>query len=462
MTSNAAVLLAPQPVTSIDRYLDAGGGQALRAARELGAEAVIDALVASGLRGRGGAGFPTGAKWRSVREGGGTHHYAVCNAAEGEPATFKDRTLIRANPYQVVEGLLVAALAVGAERAYVVLKESFRPEREVFARVVAELDGVGLLGGLDVHLAAGPEEYLLGEEKALLEVVEGREPLPRLLPPYLHGLFATAPQMGWSASSPEPGHAHGHESNPTLVNNVETLANVPNILTRGADWFRSLGTEQSPGTVVCTVVGDVGRPGVVEVEMGTPLSEVIVGAGGVLPGRRFKAAFSGVANPVVIADHVDVRLSYEAMEAIGSGLGAAGFCVYDDTACMVRVAVTMSRFLYVESCNQCPACKFGTGEITSYLERIDAGTGSDEDVERIGARLHTVTDGNRCYLPVQEQRVISSVLREFPEEFAEHLEGTGCPRPRDIPVPKIVDLVDGEVVYDQRQEKKQPDWTYAD
>src|SRR5438874_2239044 len=179
----------------------------------------------------------------------------------------------------------------------------------------------------------------------MLEVIEGNAPLPRLFPPYEHGLFATAPQTGWQATEPEPGHIGRHESNPTLVNNAETLSNVPHILARGADWFRSMGTAASPGNLVCTVVGDVVAPDVGEVELGTSLRSVIDGVGsGLLGGRSVKAVFSGVSNPVVTADHLDVALSYEAFQAIGSGMGTGGFIVYDDTACAVEMARQFSNF----------------------------------------------------------------------------------------------------------------------
>jgi NADH-quinone oxidoreductase subunit F len=307
---------------------------------------------------------------------------------------------------------------------------------------------------------AGPEEYLFGEEKAMLEVIEGKEPLPRLFPPFQHGLFASGPTQGWEAGASQSGIP---QANPTLVNNLETLSNVPHILAKGADWFRSMGTKASPGTLCCTIVGDVERPAVLEVEMGTPLSTVIRQCGGHLPGRKFKAAFSGVANAVLTPDRFPTPLTYEAMSSVGSGLGAGGFAFYDDTACMVEVARAFSRFLYVESCGQCRSCKFGCGEITRALERIEAGAGTDADIGSIGERLQTVTDQVRCYLAAEEQLVVASLLREFSDEFAEHLEGRcRVPVARPITVPKVVDMVDGTVTYDEKQDLKQPDWTYAE
>jgi len=459
-------LLPSQPVTSVAEWQEVGGGLALEIARRLGPDDTIEELGTAGLRGRGGAGFPTARKWAGVRSSAGTHRYVVCNAAEGEPSSFKDRALLRANPYQVIEGLAVAALTVGAREAFIGIKASFVPEVERLTRALEEMQAVGLAGDAPVTVVGGPDEYLFGEEKALLEVIEGKPPLPRLLPPYEQGLFATGSQMGWEAVPRQPGHGPARDvSNPTLVNNVETLANVAPILVRGAEWFRSMGSPESPGHAVATIVGDVVRPGVAEVELGMRLSDVIdeVG-GGARPGRRIKAAFSGISNPVVTAANLDTRLTYEDMAAIGSGLGAVGFAVYDDTACMVEVAFQYSRFLWIESCGQCPACKLGTQEITHRLNEIEACRGSEEDVAVIGARLGNVTDGNRCYLPVEEQHVVGSILRAFPEEFASHLEGN-CPNPRtDLIAPKIVDLdlAGGTVTYDERHRRKRPDWTYED
>ena len=394
--------------------------------------------------------------------GRGTHRYVVANAAEGEPGTFKDRRLMRDNPYQLIEGVAIAAFAIGATDAFIGLKASFTTEIDRLQRALAEMTAAGLAGDVRIQLVPGPEEYLLGEEKALLEVIEGKDPLPRLLPPYLHGLFSTAPQMGWISAPVEPGHRGPHESNPTLVNNAETLSNVPWILARGPQWFRTMGTPSSPGTVVATVVGDVARPVVTEVEMGTRLSALLGGpAGGPLPGRTWKAVFSGVANPVVDPSRFDLPMTYEDFTAHGTGLGAAGFIVYDDTACMVDVARLFSQFLAVESCGQCPPCKLGSGEITERLERIEQGRGVDEDINRIGSWLGQVTDGSRCYLATEEREVVSSILRCFPDEFAEHLETGRCPRPRDLVLPKIVDLEDGRVTYDDSQARKRPDWTYA-
>jgi NADH:ubiquinone oxidoreductase subunit F (NADH-binding) len=427
----------------------------------LGPRATIEAIAAAGLRGRGGGGFPTGRKWAGIADQAGTRRYLVCNGAEGEPGTFKDRALMRANPYQVVEGLIIAAFAIGADEAFVCLKSSFTREISAVTQAVQEFQSAGICAECKVTIVAGPDEYLFGEEKAMLEVIEGKPPLPRWFPPYEHGLFAASPQEGWEAG-PHGTDRRTNEPNPTLVNNVETLANVPHILARGADWYRSNGTAESPGTVIATVVGDVVAPDVGEVELGTPLSAVIDGVGsGVAPGRTVKAVFPGVANPVITAVQLDTPVSYEGFKSVGSGMGAAGFIVHDDTACMVDAAYHLSRFLFIESCGQCPPCKMGSGEITRRLERIETGGGDDRDIEVIGHWLERVTDGNRCYLPVEEQRVVSSVLRAFPEEFAAHIEGRGCPRPKHRAIPKLLDLEDGVATYDESFWRKQPDWTYG-
>ncbi|MDQ1532542.1 MAG: hypothetical protein QOF28_303 [Actinomycetota bacterium] len=453
------IVLRDEAIESLEQWFGAGGGVGLARAKELGPEATIAELERAGLRGRGGAGFPIATKWRSVRRAAGRHRYAVCNGAEGEPGTFKDRAILRANPYQVVEGLAIAALALEAREVFIALKASFAPERERVLAAVTEMEQAGLVGDLSIGVVAGPEEYLFGEEKALLEVIEGNDPLPRWLPPYVHGLFATAPQLGWQAHEPEAGHSRGHESNPTAVNNVETLAGVAHVLAKGADWYRSFGTTESPGTVVCTVVGDAERAGVVEVECGTPLREVLTSFGAPRPGRTIRAVLPGVTNAVLSAAQLDTPLAFETFTAIGSGLGAAGFIVYDDTACMVDVAAVLSRFLFVESCGQCPPCKLGTGAITGALDDIATGRGSDASFETLNHWLSVVADANRCFLPVEEQQLIGSILRAFPDDFELHLRGE-CTRPHRAIVPKLVDIVDDQAVFDEKQMRKRPDWTY--
>ena len=454
-------LLPPRSIDSIRDYLATDvGGRGIAAARRLGPAATIDAIAASGLRGRGGGGFPTGTKWAGIARQRDGKRYLVCNGAEGEPGTFKDRALLRANPYQVAEGLMIAAFAIDADAAFVCLKASFELERDAITQALAELQQADLAIDCEVTVVAGPDEYLFGEEKAMLEVIEGKPPLPRWLPPYEHGLFAASPQEGWEAA-PHGAQRRTDEPNPTLVNNVETLANATHILANGADWFRSMGTDRSPGSIVATVVGDVVAPDVGEVELGTPLRAVIDAVGsGTAPGRHVKAVFSGVANPVVTADQLDAPVSYEGFESVGSAMGSAGFIVYDDTACMIGAALRFSRFLSIESCGQCPPCKLGSAEITRLLDQVERGRATVADVAAIAGWLDRVTDGSRCFLATEERRVVASVLRSFPDELAQHLDDGRCPLPGERPMPKLVDLAGGRATYDTSYWRKQPDWTY--
>jgi NADH:ubiquinone oxidoreductase subunit F (NADH-binding) len=452
-------LLHDEPIASMDGYLERGGGAGIARAVEIGPRAVLDELDRSGLRGRGGAGFPTGRKWRTIAESAGATRYVVCNAAEGEPGTFKDRALMRHDPYQIVEGIAIAAFAVGAREAFIGVKASFTPERESMTRAVVEMERAGFFDELSVGIVAGPEEYLFGEEKAMLEVIEGNDPLPRWLPPYLHGLFATSPQLGWEARG--DGTAAVPGSNPTLMNNVETLANVTHVLAGGADWFRSLGTPESAGNVVCTVSGDVEYAGVLEVELGTPLHEVLTASGAPQPGHRVKAVLPGVSNAVLPGARVDTPVSYEGFAAAGSGLGSAGFVVYDDTACMVQLACLVSRFLWVESCGQCPPCKLGTGAIAAALDAFASGAVDEDDSARLEHWLANVADANRCSLPVEAQQLVPSLLAEFADDFTAHAAGS-CALRHDLVLPKIVDIDEGVALFDERQAEKRADWTYGE
>ena len=454
-------LLPAAPIGSWDEAVRLGGGAGLEHALAMGASSTLEVISASGLRGRGGAGFSTGRKWASVRAARGAVRFVVANGAEGEPATFKDRTLMRLDPYRVVEGAAIAAFAVGAGTIYLATKRSYRPEVEALTRAALEMSAAGVLQELSVNIVEGPDEYLYGEETGLLEVIEGREPLPRILPPYVHGLFTSAPSGSRSADTSAESAAA--ESNPTVVNNVETLASAAHIMANGAEWFRAMGTTDSPGTVIVTIVGDVVRPGVHEVEVGVPLSAVLARCGGPLPGRTFRAALSGVSNPVLTADDLDTPLSYEHFAARGLGLGAAGFVVYDDSANMALVAYEMSRFLSVESCGQCPPCKQGSLAITGHLADVVNQATDDRVLGRIEAELRSVTDANRCYLGTEEQTVVSSILRAFPGDIAAFLEGRVGRRPRLVQVPLVKDIdAQGTVIFDTTHARKRPDWTFAD
>ncbi len=436
-------------VRSLSEYEASGGLTGLRRALRMSSDQIIDELKRSGLRGRGGAGFPTGVKWASVVSSGRGKRYVCCNGAEGEPGTFKDRYLLRMNPYVTLEGLAIAAYAVEARRVFICIKRSFRKVTERLRQAIEEFHAEQIFPKgreIKIELVLGPEEYLFGEEKAMLEVIEGNLPLPRWLAPYMEGLFRQPLQ-----------------DNPTLVNNVETLANVALIMRNGPEWFRQIGTLDSPGTMIFTVCGDVERAGCYELPLGTSMRDLIDNvSGGVRPGHLLKAIFPGVSNGVLTPDHLDVPLDFDSMRAIGSGLGSGGFIVYDDTACIIRVAALFSRFLYIESCGQCPPCKFSSGEITEHLNQLASGSGDQADVDTIQARCGTVDQGNRCALPTGERLVIESLINRFSEEFQSHRKST-CGLTRELRLPKLVDYDDQKhtFTYDEHQQLKQPDWSYV-
>jgi NADH:ubiquinone oxidoreductase subunit F (NADH-binding) len=423
---SAGFLLPPAPIPDLDTYLSGGGGEGLRAARRLGPSGTIRAVRDSGLRGRGGAGFPTGFKWQGLVDQQLEPTYLVCNAAEGEPGTFKDRALLRSNPYQLLEGIAIAGEALGVEQAFLGIKASFASELARLESAADEMREAGLLGEVPLTIVPGPDDYLFGEEKALLEVIEGNDPLPRLDPPYIRGLFT-------SQSAP---------ANPAVVNNVETLSNVPHILREGPQWFRSFGTERSPGTMVFTVSGDVRREAVAELALGTPLAVLIYGIGeGPADGRSLKAVVSGASNAPLSAQYVDLPLDYESFRAAGCGLGSGSIIVYDDTASMVDAALVLSSFLASSSCGQCPPCKLGTAAITERLEALAYGVATELQLEELAAWLGRVTDANRCGLGAGERSMVGGFLETFWDEFAAQVE-RGVPVPRRLQVPLIVDYDD--------------------
>ena len=453
-------VLDPEPVESLEAYVGAGGGKGLEAARKLGPAATVEEVTASGLRGRGGAGFPTGRKWAAVagNESPAARPSVVVNASEGEPGSFKDRALLRRNPYRIVEGAVIAAETLDAQRIVFALKASFRTEIDRLDRVLQEVAAAGWTE-LPTLIVEGPSEYLYGEETALLEAVDGREPFPRIAPPYRRGVDDVGPDPVSGAGSVMATPGGQTPAAPALVNNAETLANVPGILASGAAWFREAGTAGSPGTVVCTVSGGGRRAGVAEFEMGTPLREVIETIGG--PGAPVQAVLSGVANPFLPADRLDTPVTYEAMEAAGTGLGAAGFLVFSDSDDLAAVAAGVARFLAVESCGQCTPCKQDGLAIADILTRVVCGEPRPGDADELPSRVTTVGDEARCALAGQQQRVIGSLLALFPDAVPAHLEDAAAP---DDPVliASLIDIVDGRPVVDERQRAKQPDWSYAE
>ncbi len=414
-------VLPREPIPNLKAYLAAGGGQGIAKAREMGPSSVIAEVKSAGLRGRGGAGFATGLKWRTAARDG-QPAVIVANAAEGEPGTMKDRAILEYDPYRVLEGLAIGALATGAASAIIAIKSRFKPHIERLVSAGAEMGAAGMLAGVDVRIVEGPDDYLFGVETAMLEVIEGRDPLPRVLPPYLAGLTGT----------------DGTEM-ATVVNNVETLANVPAIIARGAAWFRSTGTDKSPGTMVFTVSGDVVDAVVVELPLGTPLSYLVYGpGGGVRQGRRPKLVVSGVSNRPLTEAELDTPMSYEAMAAIGSGLGSGGFIVYDDTTCVVEVAAALSGFLSEGSCGQCPPCKLGTTAFSSGFMSMLDGRADLEEVEALTGWISRVTDANRCGLGAGQRALASGIFGQFAEDVVACLDGT-CPGHRGLLPPAPID-----------------------
>jgi NADH-quinone oxidoreductase subunit F len=458
-------VLPAEPFATLDGYVRAGGGQALDAARRVGPDTVIAEVEASGLRGRGGAGFPTGAKWRTIAANRAPElpTTVVVNAAEGEPGTYKDRALLHADPYAVLEGALIAAHAVGATDVVVALKPA---ERDRVAAAIAEMEQAGMTGGVPVSIVTGPPEYLFGEETALLEVVDGRPPFPRIAPPYRRGVVEVVEdEADVDSDSGAAGHVEmagpgpGTVAPPALVDNVETLAHVTHILAQGADWFRELGTRESPGTIVCTVTGDVVHPGVGEVPMGTTVREAIAAiGGGPARERATKAVLTGVSAAPLPAVLLDTPLTYEAMEAAGSGLGTASLMVLGDRRDMTAVAAGAARFLAVESCGQCTPCKADGLIIAVALENLCRGEGGSEDLDALAKALTTVGDSARCNLARQQQAVVGAIVDGWLDELVRQAASTEPIEP--LLVAELTSLAGGKVAVDEERRRKQPDWSY--
>jgi NADH-quinone oxidoreductase subunit F len=462
-------VLFPHPIADLDEYLTRGGGKGLEAARTMEPAALIDEIEASGLRGRGGAGFPTGTKWRTVAENASPvlPTTVVVNGAEGEPGTFKDRTILRNNPFQVVEGGLIAARAVGAATVIFALKKSFATEVGRLRQAIEEIAAAGWSTGIEIDVFEGPNEYLYGEETALLETIDGRYPFPRIAPPFRRGVTEVVDTVGEATSgsglsAPIEMAGEGADSvaPPTLANNIETLANVPRIIARGAEWFRTEGTPESPGTVVCTVTGSTRRHGVGEVQLGTSLRDVIeeIG-GGAQDGRRIKAVLPGVAQGFIPASLLDTPVSYEGLAGIGSGLGSAGFIVFDEADDMTAVAAGVSRFLAIESCGQCTPCKQDGLELAGLLDKVCHSDAGDADMATIQKRVDTVADGARCYLAQQHQNVLHSLLELYGDEVEAHLQASAPGVDAEL-IAELVDIADGVATWDERHRDKHPDWSY--
>jgi NADH-quinone oxidoreductase subunit F len=385
-------------------------------------ESLVDLVKASGLRGRGGAGFPTGNKWSFVPKDA-FPRYLVINSDEAEPGTFKDRELIEHDPHGVVEGLLIAAYAIQAHRAYIYCRGEFSLGYRRLSQAIADAEARGCAGdnilgsgfscNVVVHRGAGA--YICGEETSLLDSLEGFRGQPRLRPPFpaIKGLYAS----------------------PTVVNNVETVATLPHIVLRGVEWFRSMGTEQSPGPKMFSVSGHVARPGNYETALGIPLGELIEMAGGIPGGRALKAVIPGGASSPWVTDTA-LPMSFEALAGAKTMLGSGAVVVMDESTCAVRMAMINTRFFNVESCGKCTPCREGTWWMRKVLERLEGGEGRPEDAELLLQLCEDMLPeagapaSGRSFCPLGDSAAwyLRSVVKLFPEEFVEHVREQRCPK----------------------------------
>ncbi len=402
----------------IDVYESVGGYQGLRKAlREYKPADIIDIVKKSGLRGRGGAGFPTGMKWGFVPKNSGKPVYLCVNADESEPGTFKDRLIIEKDPHQLLEGTIISAYALDCHLAFIYIRGEFVKPANILNKAVAEAYAKGYLGknilssgyDLDLVVHRGAGAYICGEETALLESLEGKRGHPRLKPPFpaVVGLYKC----------------------PTVINNVETLANVPHIVNNGAGWFSSIGSERNTGTRLFGVSGHVVNPGVYEFPMGIPLREIIFDhCGGIPAGRKLKAVIPGGSSvPILTADQADVRMDFDSVAKAGSMLGSAGVVVMDDSTCMVKAVARITKFYAEESCGQCTQCREGTEWLLQILERIEQGKGKPGELETLldictnmkGRTICPLSDA--CAMPVE------SYIQKFSDEFSAHITRQCCP-----------------------------------
>ncbi len=393
--------------TSLDEYLQSGGYQGLRQALSRPPEAVIAEVKQAGLVGRGGAAFPTGLKWEGARSAAGETRYVVCNADEAEPGTFKDRVLLEDDPHLPLEGLIIAAYAVGAPKGYIYIRGEYLYQFAAMERAVEEARAAGFLGrdilasgfDFDVELRRGAGAYVCGEETALFESIEGKRGFPRIKPPFptTCGLFGQ----------------------PTAINNVETLANVPYILREGAAGYREAGTEKSPGTKLFCLSGDFTRPGLYEVPFGVTFRQLLDLAGGVREGREMQAAlFGGAAGAFASPADLDVRLTFEDLRAAGLPLGSGVITLFDHTRDLRDVLFRLARFFADESCGKCFPCQMGTQRQFEILRRVSLGRALPGDVDRLLDTGWTMTDASLCGLGQTAASAVISAIRLWPELFA--------------------------------------------
>ncbi len=410
---------------SYSEYIKRGGYEGLaKAIHTLKPSGVLEEIKASGLRGRGGAGFPTAKKWELVLSQQSDTNYFCCNGAEDEPGTFKDRYLLRSNPHQLIEGALLAAFAIGAKEGYLYINGGFEEELQFLDNALSEAKHHGHLGGassttgITLHVAKSPGTYVAGEETALLEVIEGRLAKPQQKPPYypaVHGLFGK----------------------PTVVNNLETTCNIPHIIREGADWYRkiapsstaSIGTPSS-GTMIFSLTGAVKRKGLYELPLGTPLRDLIENHGGGIPGGgKVKAVFpGGPSNTILPAGQIDLPLDFDTLKSVGSSLGTGAVIVFSEADCMVKAAITYAGFFAKESCGQCPPCHLGLANVTQILKKIDAGEGAETDITEVEQLCSMIKGRGQCYLLTGAVLAVESILLHFRDEFLSHIKESSCQR----------------------------------
>ncbi len=413
---------AREPLSyTLDAYLGRGGYEALRKALTMRPQQVIDLVVASGLRGRGGAGFPTGMKWQFVPKDSPKPKYLCANADESEPGTFKDHVLMERNPHLLIEGCVIGCYAIGAKVAYIYIRGEFLHVQRVLEAEIEAARARGFLGrnifgsGFDceVYVHPGAGAYEAGEESALLESLEGKRAQPRLRPPFpaVVGLYGC----------------------PTAINNVETLCNVPLIVERGAEWFRGLGPDKNGGPKLYCISGHVAKPGVFETSMHVTLRELIYGyAGGIRGGRQLKAMIpGGSSTPVLLPTHLDAQASFEGLLQAGSMLGSAGLIVMDDTTCMVWAALNLLRFYRHESCGKCTPCREGTDWLVKILARIERGEGSMRDIELLQSVAANINGKTLCPFGDAAAAPVLSMVAQFRDEFEAHVRESRCTVPAD-------------------------------
>ncbi len=399
-------------IADIGVYLAHGGYAGLRKAlRDLTPEQITDMVKRSGLRGRGGAGFPTGIKWGFTPKNIWPH-YLVCNADEGEPGTFKDRDIMVKVPHRLIEAIAIASYAIGAGRAFIYVRGEYAQAARSLSAALAQAAQHGFLGqnilgsGFDlaitVHCGAG--SYECGEETALLESLEGKRGMPRIKPPFpaVAGLYGK----------------------PTVINNVETLANIPHIVNNGPAWFAAIGTPKSTGTRIFCVSGHVNKPGNYELPMGVSLRDLIYEhAGGVRGGKALKAVIPGGSSSAVLrADQIDILLDFESLAAAGSSLGSAGVIVMDETTDMVRMALRLMHFYAHESCGKCTPCRIGTARMVDIMERIVRGKGKVADLDRLQTLGQTMKAGSLCGLGQTAFNPVTSTIRNFRDEYMAYMK----------------------------------------